>query len=131
MLSKRELEFITRNEVCRLATVDESCRPHLVPVCYIYHDGAFYIATDLSTKKLRNIKRNRAASLLVDVYKPNRAVLVEGEAEVLLRGEEYRRVYRLFYERFDWVRRDPWGEGEAAFIKIRPIRKISWGLRGA
>jgi hypothetical protein len=48
--------------------------------------------------------------------------------EVLERGEEFRRIRQRFYERFDWARKDPWEEGEAPILKLRPLRKVSWGL---
>ncbi|MEM1945120.1 MAG: pyridoxamine 5'-phosphate oxidase family protein [Nitrososphaerota archaeon] len=127
-LKPGELRFIKENELCRLATVDQRKQPHVVPVAYVYTGGKFYIATDYGTRKLANITKNRRVALVVDRYKPNKAVLILGEASILEGGLEYRRIYRLFYRRFAWVRRAPWDEGEAPFIAVRPIRKISWGL---
>ncbi len=126
--TEAELDFLRRMELCRLATVDAQCRPHVVPVCYVFLDGAFYIVTDPGTKKHRNLERNPYAALVVDVYKPNRAVMVEGKVELLTSGEEFRRVSELFYQKFEWARRDPWDEGEAVLIKLIPERKVSWGL---
>ncbi len=126
--TEAELDFLRRMELCRLATVDSQCRPHVVPVCYVFLDGAFYIVTDPGTKKHRNLERNPYAALVVDVYKPNRAVMVEGKVELLTSGEEFRRVSELFYQKFEWARRDPWDEGEAVLIKLIPERKVSWGL---
>ncbi len=126
--SDKELEFINRNEVCRLATCYNG-KPHVVPVCYIFLNGYFYIATDYDTRKFKNIARNRNVCLVIDVYKPNRAVMVEGIAEVIEQGEEFKQVYSIFYERFVWVRKDPWKEGEAPFIKVKPLHKVSWGLK--
>ena len=54
--------------------------------------------------------------------------MVDGIAEILEHGDEFRSIYSIFYDRFDWVRADPWDEYEAPFIKIKPIRKVSWGL---
>ncbi len=125
--TEKEVIFINKSEICRLATCSDGV-PHVVPVCYIFLDNHFYIATDYSTKKFKNISKNRNVSLVIDAYRPNRAVMVEGIAEIVEKGEEFKRVYRLFYDRFTWVRRDPWGEGEAPFIKVMPKRKVSWGL---
>ncbi len=129
--TEAELDFLRRAELCRLATVDARCRPHVVPVCYVFLDGAFYVVTDPGTRKLRNLERNPYAALVIDVYKPNRAVMVEGSVELLTSGEEFRRVSELFYRKFEWARRDPWDEGEAVVIKLRPERKVSWGLMRA
>jgi nitroimidazol reductase NimA-like FMN-containing flavoprotein (pyridoxamine 5'-phosphate oxidase superfamily) len=126
-LSDKELEFINRNEICRLATCSNG-KPHVVPVAYIFLNGYFYIATDYNTKKFKNIMRNRNVCLVIDTYKPNRAVMIEGIAEIIEHGDEFKHVYSIFYERFVWVRRDPWKEGEAPFVKIKPLHKVSWGL---
>jgi len=126
--AEKETRFLEANEVCRLATVYRDCRPHLVPVNYIFREGSFYIATDYGTRKLKNIQLNSKVALAVDTYRPNRAVVVEGGASVIERGPEFERIYQLFYEKFSWVRRDPWDEGEAPFLAIKPTRKVSWGL---
>ncbi len=125
--SPKELAFIQSNEVCRLATTSKDGLPHVVPVNYIFLDGYFYVATDYDTKKFSNVKENNRVALLVDTVKPNRAVLIEGVAHIVERGPEFRRVYPIFHKKFDWVRAEPWSEGEAPFLRIRPLNKVSWG----
>lgn len=124
-----EIDFLKSNELCRLATVDEYNSPHVVPVCFLFIDGVFYIVTDIGTKKHKNLQKRPRASLVVDVYKPNKAVMVVGRAELLYSGEEFCTVSKAFFERFDWARRDPWSEGQAVIIKLIPEKKLSWGLR--
>jgi len=104
--SEEELKFILSNEVCRLATVDVKGKPHVTPVCYIYTNNTFYIFTDYETKKYRNIKNNPNVALVIDVYRMpwNKAIIIEGKAEILERGEEYKEIYKKFYEKFSWVR---------------------------
>jgi nitroimidazol reductase NimA-like FMN-containing flavoprotein (pyridoxamine 5'-phosphate oxidase superfamily) len=127
--TKAERDFLARNEACRLATCHDGV-PHVVPVSYVFEDGAFYIATDYETKKYENIKKNGRVALAADVYSStgNRAVCVQGRAEIIERGKEFARLYKIFHERFDWVREDPWVEGEAPFLKVTPTNKVSWGL---
>lgn len=126
--SEAEIKFLRSHELCRLATASGSV-PHVVPVAYVYHNGFFYIATDYGTKKYKNIRKNNNVALVVDEYKPNTAVVVGGEAEILERDEEFKEIFKFFYEKFDWVRKDPWSEGEAPFIKIKPLEKASWGIK--
>ena len=126
--SPREIAFINSNEICRLATASKEGVPHVVPVSYIFLDGNFYVATDYETKKYRNVRVNKRVSLVIDTYKPNRAVLIEGVAHLIEKGDQFRRLYPLYYEKFDWVRADPWSEGEAPFLQIVPLKKVSWGL---
>ena len=126
--SKSEERFLKTNELGRLATTSTDGTPHVVPVCYIYHGGKLIVATDYGTKKYRNVSANDRAAFVVDVYRPNRGILVQGKAHILETGPAFSEVYRLFYKKFSWVRADPWKEGEALFITIEPTNKVSWGL---
>lgn len=103
--------------------------PHVVPVSYVFENGAFLIAVDYETKKYRNLLGNDRVALVVDTASPNRAVIVQGHAEIFERGPEFRRAYKVFHKRLSWVRANPWKEGEAPFIRIKPLTKASWGLR--
>jgi uncharacterized protein len=127
---KKESKFLLKMEVCRIATSHNDI-PHVVPVVYIYENGFFYIVTDYNTRKYKNVCVNNNVSLVVDVYDPsgeNKAVLIQGTAEIIDRGGEFIILYQKFHRKFEWVREDPWKEGEAPFIKIKALNKISWGL---
>jgi hypothetical protein len=68
----------------------------------------------------------------VDVYNSsveNKAVVIQGISHIIERGEEFKKLYEKFHKKFEWVRNDPWKEGEAPFIKVKPLRKVSWGLK--
>ena len=118
-----------RNEACRIGTCHNQI-PHVVPVSYVFEDDVFYIATDYETRKYENIKENKRVALVVDVYSSagNKAVCVQGKAEIIEKGEEFVRLYEIFQDRFEWVREDPWQEGEAPFLRITANAKVSWGL---
>jgi nitroimidazol reductase NimA-like FMN-containing flavoprotein (pyridoxamine 5'-phosphate oxidase superfamily) len=128
--TKAEKEFLNSNEACRIATCHDNI-PHIVPVSYVFEDDVFVFATDYETKKYENISKNNRIALAVDVYSSvgNKAVCVQGTAELVERGSEFARLYKVFNERFEWVRSDPWKEGEAPFVKVTPISKVSWGLK--
>jgi uncharacterized protein len=127
--SRVERDFLSSNEACRIATCNDGI-PHVVPVSYIFEDGSFFIATDYETKKYDNIKHNNRVALVVDIYSSvgNSAVCVQGTAEIVQKGEEFVRLYKIFHDRFEWVRRQPWEEGEAPFLKVTPTNRVSWGL---
>ena len=59
-------EFLESQKMLRLATIDSSGNPHIVPVWYMYASGKFYIGTNTKTKKARNIKKNPKVSFCVD-----------------------------------------------------------------
>jgi uncharacterized protein len=130
IFSKKEERFLLENEACRIATSYNDV-PHIVPVSYIYDRGYFFFATDYKTKKYKNLERNSNMGLLVDIYNSssdNTAISVQGSSEFIAKGEEFMRLYDIFKNKFEWVRQDPWREGEAPFVKVKPISKVSWGL---
>ena len=127
--SRAERDFLSSNEACRIATCHDGI-PHVVPVSYVFEHGSFFIATDYETKKYYNIKHNKRVALVIDIYSSvgNSAVCMQGTAEIIEKGQEFARLYKIFHDRFEWVRRDPWEEGEAPFLKVTPTNKVSWGL---
>jgi nitroimidazol reductase NimA-like FMN-containing flavoprotein (pyridoxamine 5'-phosphate oxidase superfamily) len=127
--TRKEVSFLLENAVCRVATSHNDI-PHIVPVNYIYENNYLYFATDYATRKYHNLQKNKRIAVTIDVYNSsvdNRAVVIQGLSELIERGEEFKRLYKIF-EKFEWVRNNPWGEGEAPFIKVQPSNKVSWGL---
>ena len=114
--------------MCRFASASKKGEPHIVPVSYVWQDSHAYIVTDYHTRKLKNLRENPHAALLVDTSGTQKLLLLSGPVEIIEKGEEYRRLYKVFYSKLDWVKRDPWKEGEAPFIKITPTFKTGWGL---
>ena len=128
--SDKEIKFLLNSEVCRVATVSPGNIPHVVPVSYIFTDNLFFFATDYNTRKYKNLKKNKNVALVIDIYDStnNRAVAIQGTGEFIERGEDFKKMLYIFYRKFEWVRQEPWSEGEAPFVAVKPFRKISWGL---
>jgi len=127
-LSPKEVKFLKQNEMCRFASASKSGEPHVVPVSYLWDDTSAYIVTDYGTRKLRNLRENPQAAILVDTAGTQKLLLISGPVELIEKGEDYRRLYKLFHSKLDWVKRDPWKEGEAPFVKLTPTFKSGWGL---
>ena len=128
--TQKEEKFLLENEACRMATSHNDI-PHISPVTYIYKDGFFFIATDFNTRKYKDIKANKKIALSVDIYDSsveNKAIIIQGDVDIIERGQEFKDLYQIFNARFEWVRRDPWKEGEAPFLKIKPFKKVTWGI---
>ena len=128
--TEKEVLFLLENEVCRVATSHNDI-PHIVPVNYIHENNFLYFATDYNTIKYQNLEKNKRIAVVVDIYNSsveNKAVIIQGTAELIERGEEFKKLYKIFEKRFEWVRNDPWKEGEAPFVKVKPGIKVSWGL---
>ncbi len=98
----------------RLATVDGTGAPHVVPVGWTYNGDLDTI--DISgrnfaaTRKYRNVQANPQAAFVVDDVLPPfrpRCVMVQGQAQALTAEQ---------------------GGGTEAMIRIDPEKIISWGL---
>jgi uncharacterized protein len=130
IFNKKEQKFLLENEVCRVSTSHNEV-PHVTPVAYIYEKDFLFFATDYETRKYKNLKINNRIAASIDIYNSsieNKALVVQGTADIIEKGREFRNLYQKFYKKFEWVRKDPWKEGEAPFIKIKTFNKISWGL---
>lgn len=124
-----EMKFLYSNEICRIATCNNDL-PHVTPVSYIFDEGKFYFATDYNTLKYNNLKKNNRISLVVDttVNKKNTAIVTRGISTIIHKGRKFETLYNMFHEKFDWVKKDPWKQGEAPFIEVMPKKKVSWGF---
>ena len=125
-MTSGQLDFLKSHQLCRLATASKDARPHVVPVIYAVDGENIVVAVDYGTKKLRNLKENEKVALVVDDYRPNHAVMVEGDCRVFERGKEYLRLLQILFDRFEYYRKNPWSEGESPILKIEPTKVVSW-----
>ncbi len=127
--NQKEIEFLNTLEEARIATSHNDI-PHVKPVSFVKIDESIVIATDYNTRTYSNIKSNQNVGIVIDVYKSgeHQAICIQGKAEIIEKGEEFKKFYDIFYKKFQWVRKEPWKEKESPFLKIIPNTKISWGL---
>ena len=125
----KEKEFLKTLEEARIATSHKDI-PHVKPVSFVFDENAIIIATDYDTRTFTNIKANPQTAITIDIYKSgdHKAVCIQGKTEIIENGLEFKKFYDIFYKKFAWVRKDPWKENEAPFLKIMPNSKVSWGL---
>ncbi len=127
--------------VARLATVDsEDCKPHLVPVVFIYDGNSFYIPIDEKAKRskpenlrrVKNIHTNPNVALLIDEYNEDWKkiwfIMIQGTASLINSIESnqnrlIQRVHRLLYEKYPQYLTT--GVGKFCIL-IRPQRIINW-----
>lgn len=124
-----EKKFLESLEESRLATVND-LMPHVKPVSYIFDSELFYVATDYDTRTYKNLKKNPKTALVIDIYKHggHKAICMQGNATIIESGDQFSNIYQKFFEKFEWVRKEPWKENEAPFLEIKPITKVSWGI---
>lgn len=129
--------FVRASRVARLATLDPSGHPHMVPVCYATDGHAYYSAIDAKPKRtpperlrrVRNIRANPRVALLIDHYEEDwrrlRYVLVQGQAELLAEGAEFRSARDLLLAKYPQYATVPLAE-PGLMIKITPERVVAW-----
>jgi PPOX class probable F420-dependent enzyme len=103
--------WFAQSPVARLATVTPEGTPHLVPVVFALDRHVIYTAVDAKPKttqrlrRLANIEKNPAVSLLVDHYAEDWTQLwwvrVDGRAAIAGDGEALRTGYRLLRAKYD------------------------------
>lgn len=102
--------------------------PHVTPIIYAMDDIYPVIATDYGTKKLKMVMVNKKASLVVDETNPNKGLTMQGTVEIFERGKEYLRLLKVLFDRLEYYRENPWGEGESPLLRITPELISSWGI---
>ncbi len=82
----KQTEFLKKEKILHLATIDEKNSPHIVPVWYMYSAKKIYVGTNTRTQKAKNIKLHKKVSFCVDegVNAPNIfGVMGKGTAKLL------------------------------------------------
>ena len=108
--TEREAEMLMESRLSRVATVSPDGQPHIVPVGFEFDGSYIYFGgwNLAKSRKYRNIQQNCKVAFIVDdivsviPWHP-RGIEIQGVAEIL---EENGRPY----------------------VRITPLRKISWGL---
>lgn len=119
--------------VARLASVDASGRPHLVPVTFAVAGDTVFTAVDAKPKtttrlrRLANIAANPSVSLLADHYDDDWATLwwvrVDGDAQVVSEGSLFDEAIAALVGKYrQYESRSPQGPG--IVIRITSLR--SW-----
>ena len=139
-LTAEQERYASRARVARLATVDESGHPHMVPVCFAYKQGSFYTAIDLKPKaapparlrRVRNISANPRVALLIDHYEEEWGnlsyLLVRATASVVKDEEERTRAARTLRAKYEQYR--TLLEDDALVIRLMPVRVSAWAASG-
>ena len=80
--SPAELDFLRSQRIGRFATVSPSGWPHVVPVMYAVDDSGS-LEFDVDGIKLRNLKAEPRAAMVVDAMGPRRGLAIQGRVELI------------------------------------------------
>ncbi len=115
-----EIDYLNSQRHGRLATVDHTGQPHVVPVAYRFDEAADAIDVGgpviALTKKFRDAQGDPRVAFVVDDILPPwrpRGIEIRGHAEILASGGH------LIHEGF-----------APELIRITPRRLACWGIQG-
>ena len=133
---------IDKATVARLATVDSECKPHLVPVVFVFDNDYYFIPIDEKTKRSRpenlkrvkNIQQNPNVALLIDEYNEDWRKLyfitIQGQASII-GGNELEQSEQVLLEKAHkmlsgkYVQYEEIGIGHY-IIMIVPQKVLTW-----
>ena len=101
-MNKRD-EFLTVQKILRLATIGKNKTPHISPVWYRYTSKKFYIGTNTSRQKIKNIRKNNRVSFCIDVgvNAPNiYGVMGQGNANLILEYSKVKTIAKKILSRY-------------------------------
>ncbi len=100
-MTREEIEDLLGLEVpAHLATIDPDGYPRITPIWFLWENGAFYMTSVEDKIQLRNLHRNPAASVSVDIESPDSGKGYRSNRQVKAKG-----AVRLFKDDGSWTRR--------------------------
>jgi nitroimidazol reductase NimA-like FMN-containing flavoprotein (pyridoxamine 5'-phosphate oxidase superfamily) len=125
--SEKEIRFLKYMRVGRLATTDGEAI-HVVPICPVFDGTVFYMATHAKTRKVRNLRKNSKATLLIDQdWMRHVATMMTGTVDVIEKGSEFEKAKALLEAKFQQYNElFPIREGESVIMCFKPTKAVTW-----
>ena len=132
--------MLKKARVARLATLDDTNRPHIVPICFAYDGQLLYTAVDQKPKRvtperlarLRNIRAVPRVAILIDEYDEDWTqlwyILIRGKAKLIPQWADKEHAWAIRKLRAKYPQ---YAQGmladDAPIIRITPERATFWG----
>jgi nitroimidazol reductase NimA-like FMN-containing flavoprotein (pyridoxamine 5'-phosphate oxidase superfamily) len=130
-------EFLSEPNLCRIATIDELGRPHVVPAWHWWDGSSFWIGAQAPDMKVAHIRARGTAGVEVDAdLRRKRGVFGTGTARVIDGADGRREYVRITAEQVKRYQPDRpphetaerYGRaGQPVVIQVTLDRMISWG----
>ncbi|MGB6896937.1 MAG: nitroreductase/quinone reductase family protein [Dehalococcoidia bacterium] len=122
--------FVAEARVCRLATVDPSGQPHVVPLCPVFDgDRTLYVDVGRNSANARNVAANPRAEVALDEYDEDwsllRGALLHCDVQVA-KGEERDHAWQLIRQKYPQYKEVDWRPRLTLALRIRSWTE--WGL---
>jgi PPOX class probable F420-dependent enzyme len=131
-------DFLGSERTCRVATVGEDGRPHVVPLWFVWEGGHLWLYSIVRSQRWTDLDRDPRVAVVVDAgtrFHELRGVEISGRAEVV--GDAPRgsrpdprlaRPELLFARKY--VGGDTFtADGRHAWLRITPEKLASWDFR--
>jgi len=131
-MTENELaEFFEQAQFARLGTINDDGTVHIAPIFFKYKDGQILMATQEPSRKIRNIKRNKNVTVLIDKTEvPFKGALIYGTAELDYEDVIQKRITiferRLSREDGETYARRLSSKWRCVIIRITPVRIASF-----
>ena len=137
-LDQTQIEaFLAEPILARLATLSKNGAPHVVPVWFLWDEGAVWISAFESTLKAKHLLADKRCALVVDVEKAKHGVtgvLFEGEAELFAvdQPQVRKRIEKIYLKYLgpegikDKAPQEWLASPENMLVKLTPKHTASW-----
>ena len=131
MTEEELVSFFSQEQFARLGTFNEDGTIHIAPIFFKYVDGQILMATQAPSRKIRNIKRNKNVTVLIDnTTVPFKGALVYGIAELDYEDVIQKRIgifeRRLCREDAETYARRLAGKWQCVIVRITPTHIASF-----
>ena len=123
--------FLAGRDVAVLATLQPDGAPLAMPMWFLAEGAAVTMLSVEDSQKVRNLRRDPRACVVVEASEPIRGVSVQGRAAFVADGPERRQLVERFHARYPGLQRI-WGgptmPPDRVMFRIAPTRVHAWGL---
>lgn len=129
--------FLTERRYATLATFDPGGVIHLTPVWFLFEDDRFFFESFTGSRKVKNLERNPAASVIVDAREPGRErwVAAAGTVEIV-GGEDAQAINARIRQRYltagalaDARIESALATSDDLTLTLTPVRWRSWSVK--
>jgi general stress protein 26 len=131
-LDPPELEkLLTETRECHVATVSPEGIPHVVPLWYVWHDGALWVNSLIRSRRTRDVHAGSAVAVCVDAgfeYEDLRGAVLHGGFNDATDEPALAAAQALFAAKY-------WGGDQVpavrshVWMRLKPERIASWDFR--
>jgi nitroimidazol reductase NimA-like FMN-containing flavoprotein (pyridoxamine 5'-phosphate oxidase superfamily) len=120
--------FLTEQRTARIGTISPNGEPHVVPMWFVWHDGAIFMNTLKRARRTRDIETGSRVAVCIDAgyeYAELCGAVLYGSFEDVAESADVR---KLFGEKY-WNGMDIPEVKSHRWIVMRPDKIVSWDFK--